>query len=338
MQYKSKLIHFICIVVLFSALILPVSANTSFIIAGHLYGITDDREALERLTTKFKLLDPDYIFILGDSSLNKKSIYNYFNNHFKDRIYFSPGNHEIVDGSLKKYIENVGYTYKTIEADNIRFILINSLDSAPNINRYLKTAVKNNSKKMQIILTHHRLWDDSLTSSFPYQHDKSYYFQEIYPLISGRVKAIFAGNSNRQYFADYQETKGCSLQNVNNIYWVDQVGEIDGYSVGTGAGKPKLGFIFVEENNGHLLVEPHHINFQRDDLIPVDKLCTAPSSVTPNDPDSVKFALLWPIKHFFQSQRKQTVFLLGVVVGVVVLFLFYIFYLRVVEVARKSKK
>ena len=32
------------------------------------------------------------------------------------------------------------------------------------------------------------------------------------------------------------------------------------------------------------------------------------------------------------------IFLLGVVVGVVLLFLFYIFYLRVVEVARKSKK
>ena len=150
MQYKSKLIHFISIVVLYSVLILPVNAKTSFIVAGHLYGVTNDSEALEQLTTKFKLLDPDYIFILGDSSLHKQSIYNYFNNHFKDQIYFSPGNHEIVDGSLQKYIENVGYTYKTIEANNIRFILINSLDSAPKINRYLKKAVKNNSNKMQV--------------------------------------------------------------------------------------------------------------------------------------------------------------------------------------------
>ena len=327
MKYKSKLKFFISSVFLYSILIVPLSANTSFIVAGHLYGITDDRVALEKLTSSFESLNPDYIFILGDSSLQDESVYNFFNNKFNGRIFFSPGNHEIVKTSLKKYISNVGYTYNSIETDNVRFILINSLDSAKNINNYLKTSVKND-KKVQIILTHHRLWDDSLTSDFPYQHNKSYYFKEIYPIIYEKVSAIFSGNSNRQYFANYIEKDECSLQNVNNIYWVDQVGGIDGYSIGTGQGKPKLGFVYVEEYNGNLIVRPQQINFENEDLIPLDKLCKARTSVDPIDSSSMYFAITWPIKKFLQSQRKQTIFLFGIGLGAGVLLLVYFFFLR----------
>ena len=328
MKYKFKLNFLICNFLLYTLLILPVSANTSFIVAGHLYGITDDSFALEKLTASFESLNPDYIFILGDSSLQDESVYNFFNNKFKGRIFFSPGNHEIVKTSLKKYISNVGYTYNTIETDSVRFILINSLDSAKDINNYLKKALKSNNKKVQIIMTHHRLWDDSLTSDYPYQHDKSYYFKEIYPIIYEKVSAIFSGNSNRQYFANYNETDGCSLQNVNNIYWVDQVGGIDGYSIGTGQGKPKLGFVYVEEYNGNLIVRPHQINFENEDLIPIDKLCKSSVSAPPNDTNSVYFALTWPIKKFLQSQRKQTIFIFGIGFGVGLPLLIYFFFLR----------
>jgi len=327
-KYKFKLNFLICNFLLYTLLILPVSANTSFIVAGHLYGITDDRVALEKLTASFESLSPDYIFILGDSSLQDESVYNFFNNKFKGRIFFSPGNHEIVKTSLKQYISNVGYTYKTIETDSVRFILINSLDSAKDINNYLKKALKSNNKKVQIIMTHHRLWDDSLTSDYPYQHNKSYYFKEIYPIIYEKVSAIFSGNSNRHYFANYNETDVCTLQNINMIYSVDQVGGIDGYTIGTGRGKLNPSYVYVEEYNGSLMVTPHQINFENEDLIPLDKLCKVPTSVVPNDTDSVYFALTWPIKKFLQSQRKQTIFIFGIGFGVGLPLLIYFFFLR----------
>ncbi len=332
MPYKS--IRFIFIIVLYSVLISSVNAKTSFIVAGHLYGITNDKDALEKLTIEFESLDPDYIFILGDSSLDDQNIYSYFNNRFKGRIYFSPGNHEMVNGSLQEYIRNVGYAYKIIETDNVNFILINSLDSALNINSFLKTAVKNNINKVQIVLTHHRIWDDSLTSGFPYQHDKSYYFKEIYPSMVG-VDAIFSGNSKRQYFTDYKKINGLSLQNVNNIYWVDQVGGIDGYSIGAGDGKPKLGFVYVEENNGRLLVEPHHINFDEGDLVSISKIRAVPWSIAPGNFDSVDSVLSQSIKNFLQSTRKRYIFLLGILIGGLSIFPFYIYYFRRVKAVKK---
>jgi len=187
---------------------------------------------------------------------------------------------------------------------------------------------------VQIVLTHHRMWDDSLTSGFPYQHDKSYYFKEIYPSMVG-VDAIFSGNSKRQYFTDYKKINGLSLQNVNNIYWVDQVGGIDGYSIGAGDGKPKLGFVYVEENNGRLLVEPHHINFDEGDLVSISKIRAVPWSIAPGNFDSVDSVLSQSIKNFLQSTRKRYIFLLGILIGGLSIFPFYIYYFRRVKAVKK---
>jgi hypothetical protein len=339
MKYKSKLKLFACAIFLLHLMVHSVKASTSFIVAGHLYGITDNSASMEKLVSKFESLNPDYVFILGDSSLDDVKIYNFFNNKFRDKIYFSPGNHEIVNASLKKYIANVGYTYKTVESENVRFVIINSLDSVSNINDYLKKSLRSNSDKLQIIMTHHRIWDDSLMSDFPYQHDKSYYFEEIYPLISKKVKAIFSGNSSRQYFLSrYEKSNDCQFENVNNVYWVDKVGDIKGYSIGASKGKIKVGFVYVEENNGKLQVEPHQINFE-EELVPISRLCASKNSVKPINNDSIYFKILWPVKRFFQSQRKQTVFLIGVFLGILVIFLLnYLFFAKNKMVKFRFKK
>ena len=104
----------------------PTHAKTSFIVVGHLYPVVHDEILMERLFNKFDSLNPDYIFILGDSLLHKKQIYSYFYNRFKGKIYFSPGNNEVINGSLSKYKENVGYTNNIIESNDANFILLNS--------------------------------------------------------------------------------------------------------------------------------------------------------------------------------------------------------------------
>lgn len=104
---------------------------------------------------------------------------------------------------------------------------------------------------MPIILTHHRIWDDTIISKNPYEHDKSYYFEDIYPTIKDRVNYIFAGNSKRQYFRDLKDTVSYGKQNINLIYWMDKVGNIDAYSVGMGDGTPKAGFVIVDFIMGH---------------------------------------------------------------------------------------
>ena len=54
-------------------------------------------------------------------------------------------------------------------------------------------------------------------------HDKSYYFEEIYPTIKDKIDYIFAGNSKRQYFRDLVESIAYGKQNVNLIYWSDKI-------------------------------------------------------------------------------------------------------------------
>ena len=225
---------------------------------------------MERIFDKFEKLNPDYIFVLGDSSLQKKEVYNSFFNRFGEKIFFSPGNNEIKDGTLSEYQDNVGYLNKIVESEDIRFVLLNSNAGINDVQKFLKSSIKENYNKTQILLTHHRIWDDTLLSENPYEHDKSYYFKDLYPFLKNNIAAIFSGNSKRQYFSDYRVMG--SKQNVNNIFWVDQIGDIASYSVGTGDGKPKIGFVHVRNLHNELIVKPHHINSEGIDPIPISKI------------------------------------------------------------------
>lgn len=254
-------------------------ASESFIVIGHLYPVIENKKILNDLFDKFDDLNPDFIFILGDSDLHKKNNVNLFKNRFKNKVFFSPGNNEVKNGNLDHYYDNVGYINKVVSKNNTKFILLNSNDNLKNIKNFLKTNVDTNKNITQIILTHHRIWDDTLTSARPYEHDKSFYFKALYPLLKNKVGTIFSGNSKRQYFSD-SSSKDVP-QNFNNIYWADQIGEISCYSVGTGDGIPKLGFVYVKKIGDKLLIEPHHILSKFIDPIPINKLRLHRNSVEP---------------------------------------------------------
>ncbi len=237
-----------------------------FIAVGHIYPIMNDKKRLDNLLKKINSHKADYIFILGDSKLNEIKYFDYFKNTLKGELHFSPGNHE-----LKKfkdeYEKNVGYLNKVIDHDDVRFILLNSSDSKENIITFLKDKVI--TDKLVLILTHHRIWDDTLLSKDSYEHDKSYYFKEIYPILKNNVKAIFAGNSKRQHFRDLTDdllTYG--KQNVNLIYWLDKIGKIDLYSIGMGDGKPKANFVVVDVVDNNIFVKGDYSSIEEYDVLP----------------------------------------------------------------------
>ena len=54
-------------------------SGTKFIVAGHLYPITKDQIKLNKFAEKVNSHNPDYVFLLGDSDLQDRSIYDYLN-------------------------------------------------------------------------------------------------------------------------------------------------------------------------------------------------------------------------------------------------------------------
>ena len=170
--FKNTFLNFIFI--FFFVLYSNFCFAVSFVTVGHLYPITNDKILFNQLIDKINSYDPDFVFVLGDSNLNDEEIYNSFIEKFENKVFFTPGNHE-VDNKIEKYFENVGYNNKVIDYENIRFILINSNESINKIKTYLKNNLSKNTTT-NILLTHHRIWDDSLTSQYPGQHDKSFYF------------------------------------------------------------------------------------------------------------------------------------------------------------------
>jgi predicted phosphodiesterase len=243
-------------------------SGTRFVVAGHLYPITKDQKKLNKFADKINSHNPDYVFILGDSDLQNKEIYDYFNTIIESKIFFSPGNNELRI-SKDNYIKNVGYLNKVIVEKDIKFILMDSSDSKENIINFLEESLKDEFQNgPTILLTHHRIWDDTIIDPKPYMHDKSYYLEDIYSTIKDKVNFIFSGNSKRQYFRDLVESIAYGKQNVNLIYWTDKIEDIEAYSVGMGNGVPKATFVVVDTLEENLLIKGDYSTDEEYVLLP----------------------------------------------------------------------
>tara|TARA_Y100000589_G_scaffold326329_1_gene365893 strand:+ start:4910 stop:6016 length:1107 start_codon:yes stop_codon:yes gene_type:complete len=252
------------------------------IIIGHLYPIFDEIDIKEKLFKKISNLNPNYIFVLGDSKLNDKNVVNYWRNNFGKKVFFAPGNQEIVQGNLDEYFSVVGYKNIVVETPIVRFLVGNSNSHYSELINFIESNTKDKEEKHNILLLHHRIWDDTLTNSRPYSHDKSYYLKDIYPILKKYISTIFAGNSKHQFFFDKKEFRSIGRQNMNNIYWADRVGNINAYSIGTGMGRPKLGFVEIISNKkNEVIIVPHHIQTEFEDPLPINQLVTVPGSVPP---------------------------------------------------------
>ena len=244
------------------------SKGTRFIVAGHLYPIIKDIHKLNEFISKINSYKPDYVFLLGDSNLQDKKSFDYFQTTINSKILYVPGNNELRI-SKDGYIDNVGYLNKVILEKDVKFILLDSSDSLENIKKYLnKNLSKPFTEGPTIILTHHRIWDDTIISKKPYQHDKSYYFEDVYPLIKDKIHSIFSGNSKRQYFRDLKYSVSYGKQNVNLTYWADKIGDINAYSVGMGNGVPKANFVIVDVLQKDLLIKGDYTSTESYEVLP----------------------------------------------------------------------
>ncbi len=296
-----------------------------FIAIGHLYPIIEDEKRMINLFKKINSHNPDYVFILGDSKLHEVENFKKFKNQINAKVYFSPGNHE-VKRFKKEYKKNVGYFHKSIDDEGVRFVLLNSSDSKENIINFLKKEL--NTDKLIILLTHHRIWDDTLMSDKPFEHDKSYYFEDIYPLIKNKVKAIFAGNSKRQHFRDLTDdmlTYG--KQNVNLIFWLDKIGEIDLYSVGMGDGRPKANFVVVDILNKKISVKGDYSSIETYDVLPKNLIASNEQRLNMYH-DTQRIKDLVKSKYYMVNKKKLVL---------VILIIFGLFFILILKLYKKNE-
>ena len=239
-----------------------------FVALGHVYPIIDDTKRMNSLINKINSHNPDYVFLLGDSKAHVLKYLNNYNLKIKSKIFFVPGNHDLSQHK-NEYKENIGYFNTVFEDQNVKFLLLNSSDKKEKIINFLKKNLNDNFDGLTILLTHHRIWDDTLISPRPFDHDKSFYFEEIYPIIKNKVDAIFAGNSKRQHFRDFIDDElSFGKQNVNLIYWLDKIGSMELYAVGMGDGKPKANFVIGEIINNKMIIKGDYSTIESYEVLP----------------------------------------------------------------------
>jgi len=236
-----------CALIFFLIINKLYAENTRLLLISHLYPIIDDQKKSSLLFKQINSENVNSVFILGDSSIHKKKIYSVFKKQIKHDLYFIPGNEEI--SYKKEYLENVGYLNKVLNFENFKIIMLNSSARLEDIKKYLNKELQKNKKKSNFIFTHFRIWDDALISDSQEQHNKSYYYDELKPFIEKRIKAVFAGDSKRYYFSDLTQQDSFGKQNLNLIYWVDQIDNINFYSIGSGDSFPNVNYVILEINN-----------------------------------------------------------------------------------------
>ncbi len=268
MNIFYKIVKIFIVYLFLSSNLLTQNSGTKFILVGHIYPIIKDENKMNKLAAKINSHNPDYVFILGDSGLENKKILNNYKKLFNSKLYFVPGEQELKK-SQSSYKENIGYLNFDLKEKDVRFLLLNSSSSASDLKKQIKKFLeKNFNNGPTVILVNHRIWDDTLLSKKAMDHDKSYYFDEIYPLIKNRVEYIFAGNGKRQYFRDLEDDVSYGKQNVNVIHWLDKVGNIDAYAIGMGDGNPKAIFTIAEVFNDRLFVYGDYSTTQEYEILP----------------------------------------------------------------------
>ena len=285
--------------------------GTKFVLLGHLYPLIKNHEnGLLKLAEKVNSHNPDYIFILGDSKLDDPKTIEQIEKLFKGKIFYSPGYNESNKERLN-YKKNVGYFNKLIDEKDVRFILLDSNKKDTGeitkiLDNYLKKKFNNGPT---VLLTHHRIWDDTLIRE---GHDKNFYFEEIYSIIKNNVDYIFAGNGKRQYFRDLKDNIIYGKQNVNVIFWLDKIGNIDNYAIGMGDGYPKAIFTIAQVLDDKLFITGDFASIADYDILPKDLI----------SPDKHKLSTKYTGGGYFFVNKKK--FYLGIFIVLIILSFLYV--------------
>ena len=308
-----KLLLILFLIIIFNSGFLKAETKkgTKFVLLGHLYPLIKNHEnGLLKLAEKVNSHNPDYIFILGDSKLDDPKTIEQIEKLFKGKIFYSPGYNESNKERLN-YKKNVGYFNKLIDEKDVRFILLDSNKKDTGeitkiLDNYLKKKFNNGPT---VLLTHHRIWDDTLIRE---GHDKNFYFEEIYSIIKNNVDYIFAGNGKRQYFRDLKDNIIYGKQNVNVIFWLDKIGNIDNYAIGMGDGYPKAIFTIAQVLDDKLFITGDFASIADYDILPKDLI----------SPDKHKLSTKYTGGGYFFVNKKK--FYLGIFIVLIILSFLYV--------------
>jgi len=143
---------------------------------GHVYGLQYHEDIFDTLIEKVNAENPDYVWILGDIVFNNTNEeWDYLLDKYKrlqGRRYHAGGNHDM-NYHYERYFGNkenqweaemrflnyVGYRYKSIEDDVANYMMINMNDSLDRIKDYLTLMLPGlNPDKQSILFTHHSTW------------------------------------------------------------------------------------------------------------------------------------------------------------------------------------
>jgi predicted phosphodiesterase len=240
-------------------------------VIGHTQYLASNKTKYQLFLKHLNKNKSDYIFFLGDSNLGQKDVFEGLDEKIKKKIFSVPGNHEYRLG-IKSYVDRVGYLNNNFETERVIFLLLDSNQPLINVKKIMikwKEKYKSTNKKV-ILLTHHRIWDDSIISAKPFKHDKSFYFRDIFEFLNGFVDIIIAGNSKRQYFQDLPAVlKKNEIPNFTTIYWEENISGIKVYNIGMGNGFPYATYVSFHFYDDFLVPVSRSIKVSNDGL---DKL------------------------------------------------------------------
>ncbi|NLW30141.1 MAG: hypothetical protein GXY77_01645 [Fibrobacter sp.] len=278
-----------------------------FVVLGHLYPVIDDSRRVNALFQSINNDNPSCVFVLGDCGAWDSLVAKKIRNSLTMPVFFAPGNQDLDGERKKKYERAIGYLNCCVLTKKTAFYIANTSVSGEKFCTLFNNTLQEIQPDLDIVLLgHHRIWDDLLLSSEPYMHDKSYLFKDVYYCLRNRVKVIFSGNSNSQYF-DYLPT------NTNTVFWSDVVGGIKCYSCGMGFGDPRTTYVYVKSTGKEYAVFPRSVVFGPDTIITIN-------------PESKGLKEVIQTKMVFKVLRSKQ-FWAGIITGVCVCLCFGILFL-----------
>ena len=262
------------LVVVFVAAIVPYavhaesSGTVRFAVFGHSYPIVKTETQRTVLIEAFNTEQLDAVFALGDADLDKEPVVDQYRTGLSSSFFPIPGNHEFKEGQTDAYLSSVGFLEATTTIGDVHMILLNSSASAEHNRDFLQEALAERSKEETVmILTHHRVCDDSIIDVRPYMHDKSYRFAEISESFDGKIDAIISGNSPGQYFGN----QFGEVENDNIVYWTDLVDGIPCTNVGMGGtwgiDISRVSYVVVSIVDGKIHMEPRSFQLDPDEQV-----------------------------------------------------------------------
>ena len=237
MSILRKLSIFVLWFFFFAPLHSNASGAEKFFATGHIQDLNIQQTEFFIRNLKPLVAEQEIIFVLGDSNLRDPEYTELWSRYFGENVIFVPGNHEVQSFDDFQFFDT-----KLSEFSNENFIFFPIISNAPLM--HLKKQMGNwrqkysDDKRHKVLLTHHRIWDDSILSAHSFKHDKTFLFKELYPSIENFIDTIIAGNSKRQHFQDLSIVLNEEPPDINLLYWSSKFNSTVAYNVGNGNAKP----------------------------------------------------------------------------------------------------